>query len=64
MRAEDRPSSKQTEIKFSNKEEVFLRKRTQQEQDLRWQAEYAEFTAAYNADIEAAGVPLDLWRTF
>jgi post-segregation antitoxin (ccd killing protein) len=49
---------------MSKKEEVFLRKLVQQERNRRWQAEYAEFTAAYNADIEAAGVPLDSWRTF
>jgi post-segregation antitoxin (ccd killing protein) len=49
---------------MSKKEDVFLRKLAQQEQDRRWQAEHAEFTAAYNADIEAAGVPLDPWRTF
>ena len=49
---------------MSKKEEVFLRKLAQQERNRRWQAEYAEFTAAYNADIEAAGVRLDLWRTF
>ena len=49
---------------MSKTEEVFLRKLAQQEQDRRWQAEYAEFTDFYNADIEAAGLPLGLWRTF
>jgi hypothetical protein len=49
---------------MSKKEEVFLRKLAQQEQDRRWQADYAEFTAAYNADTEAGGLPLGSWRTF
>ena len=49
---------------MSKTEEVFLRKLAQQEQDRRWQAEYAEFMSAYNADVELTGLPLGPWRTF
>ena len=49
---------------MSKKEDVFSRKLAQQERNRRWQAEYEEFTTAYKADIEAAGLPLDPWRTF
>jgi post-segregation antitoxin (ccd killing protein) len=44
--------------------EIFLQALARPERNRRWQVEYAEFTAAYNEDIEAAGVPLDSWRTF
>ena len=49
---------------MSKTEEVLLRKLAQQEQDRRWQSEYAEFMSAYNADVELAGLPLGPWRTF
>jgi post-segregation antitoxin (ccd killing protein) len=49
---------------MSKKDEVFLRKLAQQERNRRWQTEYEEFTAAYNADVELAGLPLGPWRTF
>ncbi len=44
--------------------EIFLRELARLERNRRWQVEYAEFTAAYSADIEAAGLPLDSWKTF
>ena len=64
MRAEGRPSSKHTENKYANKEELFLRRIAQQEKDRPWQVEYAEFISAYNADVELAGLPVNPWRTF
>jgi len=34
-----------------------------QEQAYRWQDEYANFIAAYNATIRTEGLPLDQWRS-
>ena len=43
----------------SHLREVILR-----EQERRWRHEHADFITAYNATIEAEGLPLDEWRTF
>ena len=42
----------------------FLRELVTREQERRWQADNAEFIAAYNAGVEKDGLPLDAWRTF
>ena len=42
----------------------FLRELVTREQERRWQADNAEFIAAYNAGVEKEGLPLDAWRTF
>lgn len=42
----------------------FLRELVTREQARRWQADNAEFIAAYNAGVEKDGLPLDAWRTF
>jgi antitoxin CcdA len=34
------------------------------EKENRWRNEHADFVAAYNASIEAEGLPLYEWRTF
>ncbi len=41
-----------------------LREVVRREQERRWREEHADFIAAYNATIEAEGLPLDEWRTF
>ena len=34
------------------------------EQERKWRVDHAEFIVAYNATIEAEGLPLDEWRSF
>lgn len=41
-----------------------LREVARREQERRWREEHADFIAAYNATIEADGLPLDEWRSF
>jgi len=41
-----------------------LREVVRREQERRWREEHADFIAAYNATIEADGLPLDEWRSF
>ena len=41
-----------------------LREVVRQEQQRRWRLEFADFIVAYNATLEAEGLPLDTWKTF
>jgi antitoxin CcdA len=41
-----------------------LREVVRREQERRWREEYADFIAAYNATLEAEGLPLEEWKTF
>lgn len=41
-----------------------LREVVRREQERRWREEHADFVAAYNATVEAEGLPLDAWKTF
>jgi antitoxin CcdA len=41
-----------------------LREVVRREQERQWRTEHADFVAAYNATVEAEGLPLDEWRTF
>jgi antitoxin CcdA len=34
------------------------------EQERKWRETHADFIAAYNATLEAEGLPLDEWRSF
>jgi antitoxin CcdA len=34
------------------------------EQERKWRQDHADFVAAYNATVEAEGLPLDEWRSF
>ncbi len=34
------------------------------EQERKWRENHADLVAAYNATVEAEGLPLDEWRTF
>jgi antitoxin CcdA len=51
-------------INISQACDQFLRKLVTSEQERRWQADNAEFIAAYNADVARDGLPLDSWRGF
>lgn len=51
-------------INISQACDPFLRERVKREQERRWQADNAEFIAAYNAGVERDGLPLDAWRSF
>lgn len=51
-------------INISQACDQFLRDLVTREQERRWQADNAEFIAAYNAGVERDGLPLDAWRTF
>lgn len=42
----------------------YLREAVRREQDRRWREEHADFIRAYNATMEAEGLPLDAWRSF
>lgn len=41
-----------------------LRQAVRAEQERRWREEHSEFVAAYNATLDAEGLPLDSWRSF
>lgn len=57
-------AAKALEINISQLCDNYLREQVLQEQERRWRAEHADFIAAFNATIEAEGLPLDQWRTF
>ena len=42
----------------------FLRGVVRREQERKWREDHADFIAAYNATVEAEGLPLDDWRSF
>lgn len=44
--------------------DAHLREVVRQEQERRWRSDHAEFVAAYNATLDAEGLPLDTHRTF
>ena len=51
-------------INISQACDQFLRGVVKQEQARRWQADNAEFIAAYNEGVARDGLPLDAWRSF
>lgn len=51
-------------INISQACDQFLRDMVKREQARRWQAENAEFIAAYNEGVARDGLPLDAWRSF
>ena len=57
-------AAKALELNISQVCDTYLRQMVTQEQERRWRSEHADFIAAYNATIEAEGLPLDQWRTF
>lgn len=57
-------SAKQLDINISQVCDAYLREVVRREQDRRWREEHADFVVAYNAVVEAEGLPLDEWRSF
>jgi len=57
-------AAKALQINLSQVCDSYLREWVQREQERRWREEHAAFMAAYNATIEAEGLPLDAWRSF
>ena len=57
-------AAKALNINISMVCDAYLREYVKQEQERRWRSEHAEFIEAYNATIEAEGLPLEPWRTF
>ena len=57
-------AAKVLELNISQVCDNHLREVVTQEQERRWRVEHADFIVAYNATIEAEGLPLDQWRTF
>lgn len=57
-------AAKALDLNLSQICDSFLRDYVRQEQERRWQSEHADFVAAYNATIEAEGLPLANWKTF
>ena len=57
-------AAKALELNISQVCDTFLRQMVTQEQERRWRSDHADFIVAYNATIEAEGLPLDQWRTF
>jgi len=57
-------SAKQLDINISQICDAYLREAVRREQERRWREEYADFVVAYNAVIDAEGLPLDEWRSF
>ncbi len=57
-------AAKALELNISQVCDNHLRQMVTQEQERRWRSDHADFIVAYNATIEAEGLPLDQWRTF
>jgi antitoxin CcdA len=57
-------AAKALQINLSQVCDSYLREWVQREQERRWREEHAAFMAAYNATIEAEGLPLNAWRSF
>ncbi|MBU3694810.1 MAG: post-segregation antitoxin CcdA [Rhodocyclaceae bacterium] len=57
-------AARQLDINISQVCDSHLREVVRREQERRWRQEHAEFVAAYNATVEAEGLPLDEWRAF
>ena len=64
LTAEALDAAKALQINLSQLCDAHLRGVVRKEQERRWRAEHADFIAAYNATIEAEGLPLDAWKTF
>ena len=57
-------AAKALKLNVSQLCDAHLREVVRKEQERRWRAEHADFVAAYNATVEAEGLPLDEFRTF
>lgn len=57
-------AAKRLDINISQVCDNYLREVVKREQERKWRKDHADFIAAYNATIEAEGLPLDEWRSF
>jgi antitoxin CcdA len=57
-------AAKHLAINISQVCDNHLREVVRREQERKWREDHADFIAAYNATIEAEGLPLDEWRSF
>lgn len=57
-------AAKDLRINISQVCDDYLREVVRREQARKWREDHADFIAAYNATVEAEGLPLDAWRSF
>lgn len=57
-------AAKRLDINLSQVCDAYLRERVRHELERRWRSDHAEFIAAYNATVEAEGLPLSEWSSF
>lgn len=57
-------AAKHLAINISQVCDSHLRDVVRREQERKWREDHADFIAAYNATIDAEGLPLDEWRSF
>ena len=57
-------AAKDLEINLSQVCDNYLRELVRREQERKWREDHADFIAAYNATVDAEGLPLDEWRSF
>jgi antitoxin CcdA len=57
-------AAKALEINISQVCDNYLRALVRREQERKWREDHADFITAYNATVEAEGLPLDEWRSF
>lgn len=57
-------AAKQLGINVSQVCDSHLREVVRCEQARRWREDHVDFIAAYNATVEAEGLPLDEWNSF
>ena len=57
-------AAKDLEINLSQVCDNYLRELVRREQERKWREDHADFIAAYNATVDAEGLPLDEWRGF
>ena len=57
-------AAKQLDINISQVCDNVLREVVRRAQERKWQEDHADFIAAYNATVEAEGLPLDEWKSF
>lgn len=57
-------AAKDLDINISQACDNYLRALVRREQERKWREDHADFIAAYNATVEAEGLPLEEWRSF
>lgn len=57
-------AARRLQINVSRVCDDHLREVVRREEARRWKEANADFIAAYNATVEAEGLPLDAWRSF